>query len=700
MEYLNIKTKGNSSPQGKSRVYFTCHPEDVEKYLDPVCNDLFEAVDCAVYYTPNMTAPIPEENKETDLGRINLFVIPVTWKLLTTSNRTMEEDFPFAKSHHIPVLPLMMESGLESLYSRPDGFGELQFLQPGVTDSTAIPYEEKLRKYLSSVLIDSETAERVRAAFDAYIFLSYRKKDRARANDLMRLIHRNPICRDIAIWYDEYLTPGESFNESIEKALEKCDLFTLLVTPNLVNEDNYVVRSEYPMAMAEGKRVLPVEVVSTDRDQLNNHFENLPEIVSVDDEPEFRRRLLNSFEHIAKSANDNDPAHNYLIGLAYMEGIDVEVDRERGLELITSAAEASLPEAMIKLSYMYREGLGVDLDYRKSLSWNQKLVDELIRDKGEDDPDTIAAIDLLGLNCLLAADYQNALRALKRSFVWEYQNLGDRDPSTLLTMSNLASAYNQLGNHEMGLQIEEKLYSLRCQLQGEDHPDTLSALSIMASTYIDTGDYRKAFELTQKVYDVRCRILGDEHKLTLLSMSNLAYLHRKLGDDNTALGLYKKVYEAQCRVIGENHPDTIGTLGNLEVTYAALGDYEEALKTGKKVFEETCRILGETHPDTLISMSNLASAYSHIGDYQEAVRIQEKAYPMWCAAVGEEHPNTLTALNNLAVLHEAVGDDKHALELFHKKYQIQRRVLGEDHPATQKSRQQLEEIRKKLEDNK
>ena len=40
------------------------------------------------------------------------------------------------------------------------------------------------------------------------------------AQELMRLIHKNEFCRDIAIWYDEYLTPGEDFNQEIAAALE------------------------------------------------------------------------------------------------------------------------------------------------------------------------------------------------------------------------------------------------------------------------------------------------------------------------------------------------------------------------------------------------------------------------------------------------------------------------------------------------
>ena len=52
-------------------------------------------------------------------------------------------------------------------------------------------------------------------AFAAKIFLSYRKKDRALARELMRTIHQDPLLRDVAIWYDEFLTLGEDFNAEI-----------------------------------------------------------------------------------------------------------------------------------------------------------------------------------------------------------------------------------------------------------------------------------------------------------------------------------------------------------------------------------------------------------------------------------------------------------------------------------------------------
>jgi site-specific recombinase XerD len=87
----------------------------------------------------------------------------------------MDIEFPIAQERHIPVLPLMMEQDLDTIYAQPDKFGELQYLSPDHADTTAVSFDEKLKKYLESVLVSDEMAKRIRAAFDAYIFLSYRR---------------------------------------------------------------------------------------------------------------------------------------------------------------------------------------------------------------------------------------------------------------------------------------------------------------------------------------------------------------------------------------------------------------------------------------------------------------------------------------------------------------------------------------------
>ena len=124
MAKILCKTKGNANPKGKPRVYFTCHPEDFEKYFHKICGDIFKTHDCAVFYTENMSERIEAQDKETDLGSNNLFVVPVTFKLLTGPNRAMDEDISYAIEQKIPVLPFMMEPDIDGFYR--EKFGERQ----------------------------------------------------------------------------------------------------------------------------------------------------------------------------------------------------------------------------------------------------------------------------------------------------------------------------------------------------------------------------------------------------------------------------------------------------------------------------------------------------------------------------------------------------------------------------------------------
>lgn len=541
MAHMKVETKNTAGIDKKPRVYFTCHPEDLG-HLDKIRDDIFRSHDCAIYYTEDMSQPIEDEDLALDIGRANLVVVPVTFRLLTSPSRTMDRDLPYARQEHIPVLPVMMEQGIDRYYSRPDKFGQLQYIDPFASDPTAISYEEKLKKYLESVLISDRMARRIRAAFDAYIFLSYRKKDRRYANELMRLIHSHPECRDIAIWYDEFLTPGESFKESIDKILQNSKLFALLVTPNLLEETdgkpNFVMGEEYPAARRSGIGILPAEMEQTDKAALNEKFTGLPDCVDPHDEA-FRARLLEQVARLAIKENDT-PEHDFLIGLAYLDGIDVETDRRRAVELITGAAEAGLPEAMKKLRQMYTDGTSVGLDYRKAVLWARKLLEH------------------------------------------HTAHYGATDRRTLLAMNDLALSLSRAGILREALELKKKLYDLRCQIHGEGHLDTLTALNDLATSYSDLGDDRKALELKEQAYALRSKVLGPEHPDTLTSLSNLAVTYAKLNELEKALSLRRTVYELRMKVLGPDHPDTKDALQTLIRSLENTGRHEEAqaLKNG------------------------------------------------------------------------------------------------------------------------
>ena len=80
MALLSCKTRGNTSPQGKPRVYFCCHPADLSLYFSAVSEELLALQNCALYYPENGAVTYDAELL-ADLTQMQLFVMPV-WRIV------------------------------------------------------------------------------------------------------------------------------------------------------------------------------------------------------------------------------------------------------------------------------------------------------------------------------------------------------------------------------------------------------------------------------------------------------------------------------------------------------------------------------------------------------------------------------------------------------------------------------------------
>ena len=689
MTRLLFRTKGNSEPGKKPRVYFSCLPEDFEETFDAVCEDILKTQDCIIFYKEDMGDDLPEETWETDLGRMNLFIFPVTYQMLRDENAPVGRDLAYADRERKPVLPIMFERsvGQTVLEFYGNRFGERQYLSKFSTDSTEISYEEKLKKYLEGTLISDEMAERIRKAFDAYVFLSYRKKDRKYANELMRLIHADPTCRAIAVWFDEFLTPGESFNDSIDKALHDSKMVALLVTPSLLENDakgnkNYVQRVEYPNARLSGKPILPAEKVLTDREALAADYEGLPEIVDANNEMRFHEEFKKAMGDVARRESVDDPLHDFLIGLAYLEGIDVEINADYGVALVTSAAEAGLPEAMEKLHQMYQDGSSVPLSYQKSCEWAERLYRLYLSQNGEEDPETLTWLNNLAVSYRNLGDYEKSAEHVEKCYEIRRKVLGEEHPDTLTSLTNLAHTHLKLGDYVRAAELDKKCYEVSCRVLGEDHPDTLNCLLDLASDYFYRGEYQKEYETANQCLELSVKALGREHPNTLEVLREIAIASRNLDNFQRALELDQECLEISSRLYGEKHPVTMSLLNNLAIDYHCLGDYQKELEYFQKCYEEMRVLLGEDHPDTIIYLANVAVAYFDLEEYQKALEINQTCYDVRCRILGEEHPLTLWTLNGLGHYYYELEEYQKARERLEKCYEARRKALGEEHPDT------------------
>ncbi len=373
MKEFEYKIRGKGDPYGRQNVFFTCHPSDFRLYFEQISQIILKKYDCTIWYCQEK----PDDEKEyaIRISEMQLLVIPVTEKFLTGKNRARDFDLPFALEHHIPVLPLLLTSGLEEQFAKI--CGDIHFIDRNACDTTTLTFEEKIIKFLSATLVSDELMQKIKEAFYARIFLSYRKKDRVLANKLMKLIHDIPFCWDISIWFDEYLVPGESFNHAIAEAMRNSHLFVLCVTENLIEEGNYVQLVEYPKAREMSLPVLPIipeKMTFEQRELLKKKYEDIPDGIEAGNTEQLKNCFYKNFTDIAVSVRSDDPMHLFFIGLAYLNGIDVELDYDRATELISQASNANYAPAMEKLANMYRIGEGVSRNYEMALSMYEKLI--------------------------------------------------------------------------------------------------------------------------------------------------------------------------------------------------------------------------------------------------------------------------------------------------------------------------------------
>ena len=671
---LSFRTRGMKNPKGLPRVFFAAHPEERDTFLDKAWEMLDRYQDIVLFYED---AYLSWAELSGLLADMQLIVIPVTTRLLTDENRTINEILPFIEERHIPVLPLMMENGLDGLFCKV--FGDLQYITPWNNDPTAIPFEQKLEKYLESMLVGSDMAQRVRDAFDAYIFLSYRKKDRSYAQKLMRLIHKNDRFRDIAIWYDEYLIPGEDFNTSIQQALEKGLLFTLVVTPSLLEKNNYVMQYEYPAAVESGKPILPVEMVETEREKLDFFYRSIPDAVKVYENDDLTPVLSRYLAGIAAQKTD-DPIHNFLIGLAYLDGIDVEVDYKKAVSLIKDAAESGVEEAIKKLVAMYHEGKAVERDYKESAVWQERLV-EHYRATWHESEDTSSLCRLtdelweLGEAYYDLRDYESAKNTyLEMQRYLRKQENDDRYHNMMIFYCRVGNIERNLGNLQKAAEFYQRGLEVS-NYQAEYIHAKMSHLD-QAQCYGELGDIELSLgrlEEAKRNYlnSIIILIMLDSDEPTTQERRVKALTYIRLG--NVEMGLrnvekakenYQNALEIRQQLAEETHATE--ALNDLAESYSFMGDIEQGkdnLKEAKDFYVKALHIFEQLAEEThsiqfrrglIVIYSKLGNIERSLGNIKEAKTHFLKGLEISEQLVKETH--TIESRRDLNVMCSKLGD--------------------------------------------
>ncbi|MGI6248789.1 MAG: tetratricopeptide repeat protein [Acutalibacteraceae bacterium] len=569
---LKYKTRGMSNPQGKPRVYFCAHPAD-HRFFDEISDELLGIHNCAVWYDSTPEDESDDENLLEDLSQMQLFVIPVTTKFLTEECRAYDVGFHFAIEKHIPVLPIMLESGLDDIFNRK--CGDLHYIDKNNREQSGESYSEKLKKYLDSVIIGDELAEKIRA-----------------------------------------------------------------------------------LAIAE---------------------------------------------------NDSSAEHNFFIGLDYLNGIDVEVDFERAVELIGGAAESGLCEAIEKLVSMYQNGEGVKRDYFTAVEWQRKLT-EIRKEKFEQSGEEENCFELLE-SLFNLGDYLEALGKLT-----EAKQAYTEMSQTALSLNNhnksnrsqrwLSISYDNLGNIESNLtratDFYLKAFEIRKRLAEET--ETVQARCDLSVSYDNLGNIEEAQgnlsvakDFYLKALDIREKLAEEtetvQARLDLaLSYENLSNIEEAQGNLTKATDFYLKELSIFDKLAEET--EAVEARWSLAVNLESLGFIEKvqgnltkATDFYLKELDIRERLAEET--GTAEARRDLSISYEKLGDIERAQGNLTKATDFYLKALVirerlAEETETVEARRDLSVRYNKLGDIEQAqgnltkaTEFYLKALDIRKRLAEE-----------------------
>lgn len=369
MKFIVCEPKEDSV--NNQKICITGHIDEFDIFRI-IMDDILSCRACNIYVSMEERDEETKEERSAILKEMNLVVCVVSRRFLEDPSCLGRKDMECAIRNKIPVLPIAVNPDLENLFNHI--CGDIHLL-----NRNSDRYRDMLRERINEVSLDAnvDLYFQTMGAFSGEIFLSYRKRNYAYASKLIHRLHQMESCQDVSIWYDDFLCLGEDYSEEIENRIKFCNVFLLMVTPNLLEEHNYVLEREFPLAKELGKTIIAIEVVPTDLIAFKEKFEGAPEPIKLQELDRFETLLIENKKSWNSTSYIAEIDKLYFLGMAYCYGMHVEKNKTLGIELLEKASEQGSLKAISRMMYLYSLGEGVQKDYKKVIALRARVEEQL-----------------------------------------------------------------------------------------------------------------------------------------------------------------------------------------------------------------------------------------------------------------------------------------------------------------------------------
>lgn len=320
--------------------------------------------------------------------------------------------------------------------------------------------------------------------------------------------------------------------------IDRCDAVILLVTAQLLEADNYVLRKEIPYARALGKKIIAIQVEECDFEDIRNVLQ-IQDIYKLDE--------LDCFSDLLKDAGVSVPEvsmtaqHLYRIGNEYLDGNETEKNCKLAISLLQWASKLGYIrayETLIEVFSGYYKDFSVDYD--KTVNLLKSYINILSEKYFWQENKIFAYMRKLGDFYYENNEFNEAY--CQYQLCYEYIKDINQDDSIELTKClsvsclNIARTLNELGEIEKAEMYYRKTIDLDMKMYNDIVCDSHSLVNLLVSLS-QTGDFYQ-----QRGFYLKAKIIYDE-VITTIHNSNCIY-GVPWDADNTYDG-YEDEYAAQ-----------------------------------------------------------------------------------------------------------------------------------------------------------
>ncbi|MCR5328776.1 MAG: hypothetical protein K6E12_08010 [Saccharofermentans sp.] len=640
MALLHYRTKANTSPRGKNNVLFHAMPEDrelVENIISILLNDN-DGIRYACWQADD-PEKVFTEYEQPEYSHMQMYVPVVTQAFLDMADKYPDFKLEDMTAQGMFILPLIESSKYTPGFSA--RFGSIHAVK---TNIDGFPAE--LKKQFDRFFVGGELKEKIiKDAFTRKLFLSYRKKDKEKAMQILKAVHDTKWGRAAETWYDDFIIPGRDFHDEINDAMQQSEMVVLSVTPNLLEirpngDPNYVMAHEYPDACKIGKPVVPVEVENVERNQIESNFPGMPPFVQVDNSYAVEDALKRAAGFVETDNGDlssdvwRDPYLIYLLGMAFYMGFRVEKDVPRALKYLIEAADYGVEEAAEQLFFTYEQGYEVVRDVQKAITWQIRAF-EILKDSSADQESISRMKRILFDDGLTGALSINGRIAESNGYCQDFIDAVDSfdpDDESEMLLWKAEATLNQgdifFGNPlKNGSEKDNLDYMLQKTKEAEE----------LLNDYYgeETSYYYRIKSVINSSYSDYERMNGDINRATLFMFSAVKNMKDALKTDQSYENRYKMAQMqtnlAGCRYLLSSKRDLTSVMRDNYLADSVIAS-NEAIRLYKQLYDErkvpsVADNLAMCYLNKSIALQNKDEAHTELLKGLEVIDMLQSDYP-------------------------------------------------------------------------